>query len=316
MIHVSKTRRAFTLVELLVVIAIIGILIALLLPAVQAARESARRTQCTNNLKQLSLAMHNFEGTHKCLPFSRTGGRPQSISWAVCVLPYIEQEGLNDMFVSNLGFPMYEPISENALSNIRITVNNINRTQFQATGALSVPVPAFLCPSRRKTPAISANGGAANGNVQGILSDYAVCYGTTTNSNANDGPFWLNQVDKLGVGMRFNEMLDGTSNTFLMGEKHVTPATLQNHEAGILDTNDYCVYAGRNAFSVGRIGGPSTPLALRLTDAYINQFGSWHSGGVLFAFVDGNVRPIRPSITGTILGRLAARQDGQSVSDF
>jgi prepilin-type processing-associated H-X9-DG protein len=195
-----------------------------------------------------------------------------------------------------------------------MTVNNINRTQFQATGALSVPVPAFLCPTRRKTPAISANGGSANGNVQGILSDYAVCYGTTTNSAANDGPFWLNFAEKPGVGMRINEILDGTSNTFLMGEKHVTPATLLNHEQGIFDSNDYCVYASRNAFSVGRIGGPNTPMALRPTDAYTNQFGSWHSGTVNFVFVDGNVRAIRTSITGTLLGRLTARQDGGEVS--
>src|SRR5512145_1647175 len=111
-------QRGFTLVELLVVIAIIGVLVALLLPAVQAAREAARRSQCTNNLRQLGLALHNHHDTFNVLPFARTGGRPQSISWAPLIMPYIEQKNLLDAFTANLGFPMYTPASENAATNI------------------------------------------------------------------------------------------------------------------------------------------------------------------------------------------------------
>ena len=95
-----RARRGFTLVELLVVIAIIGILVALLLPAVQAAREAARRTQCTNNLKQLGLAVHNYENTNKELPpggLTPTGGS-YGHSWWVRILPYIEQGNVYDKF--------------------------------------------------------------------------------------------------------------------------------------------------------------------------------------------------------------------------
>src|SRR5689334_15791940 len=98
---VSRSRRGFTLVELLVVIAIIGVLVALLLPAVQAAREAARRAQCSNNLKQLSLALHNYENTHNTLP--PAGIDSNQMSWVVLLLPYFEQQNLYSQFNFNKG---------------------------------------------------------------------------------------------------------------------------------------------------------------------------------------------------------------------
>src|SRR5438876_11715044 len=147
----GRPRLGFTLIELLVVIAIIAVLIALLLPAVQKVREAANRIKCANNLKQLGLAMHSHYDTHKCLPFARTGGRPQSISWAPLILPYIEQKNLLDLFTAPIvngstTFPMYTPASEAPGTNINITINNINRTQFQATGAMNIAVKIFVCP--------------------------------------------------------------------------------------------------------------------------------------------------------------------------
>ncbi len=316
----AALRSAFTLVELLVVIAIIGVLVALLLPAVQAAREAARRSQCTNNLRQLGLALHNHHDTFNVLPFARTGGRPQSISWVPLIMPYIEQNNLLNLFTGSIGFPMYTPASENAATNINITINNINRTQFQATGALKIPVKLFVCPTRRKVGFVAANGGSTYGNVTGVCSDYAVNYGSTTNSNNNDGPFWLNQGDKYGVGQRFAEITDGLSTTILMGEKHVRIFTMKNNQAAIWNTmdgpNDYCVYAGKPAFSVGRIGGPIAPLALTNDDAYRNQFGSWHPGVVPVLLGDGSTPLLRVSMSTVVLGNLCSKLDGNATGDF
>ena len=319
----SRLRRAFTLVELLVVIAIIGVLVALLLPAVQAAREAARRSQCTNHLRQLGLSMHNFNDTHNVLPFARTGGRPQSISWAPLIMPYIEQKNLLDRFTSPLSngsggtFPMYTPSSENAATNINISINNINRTQFQDTGAMNIPVKIFVCPTRRKPTFLSANGGTPNGNVSGVCSDYAANVGSTTSADDNDGPFWLNQSpgDKYGVGQRMAEITDGLSNTVLMGEKHVRIEAMKQQPA-TLDTSDFCVYASRNAFSVSRVGGPTAPLALSQNDAYRNQFGSWHPGVVPVLLADGSTQLLRPSMATSVLAFLCSKRDGNGIGEF
>src|SRR4249920_2104502 len=100
MSRIMRFRRAFTLIELLVVIAIIAVLVALLLPAVQQAREAARRSQCSNNLKQMGLAIHNFENARQALPSSRLG--PQHATWFVQILPYVEQTDLyNEWNLSN-----------------------------------------------------------------------------------------------------------------------------------------------------------------------------------------------------------------------
>ena len=311
-------RRGFTLVELLVVIAIIGILVGLLLPAVQAAREAARRMQCQNHIRQVGLAIHNHESTFRLMPFARTGGRPQSISWAPLILPYIEQTNLLNLFTAPIAngatfFPMYRPASENALSNINIEINNINRTQFQATGAMNLPVAIFNCPSRRSAPNLSASGGTTYGNVSGICSDYAANFGTTTNATLNDGPFWLNFATGYGVGRKFAEVSDGLSNTILFGEKHVTRATINNRT--VFDANDFCVFSGQPAFSVGRIGGPTAPLAISPDETYRNQFGSWHTGVVNFVRGDGSVSSLSTSISTQVLGYLCASGDGQTISE-
>jgi prepilin-type N-terminal cleavage/methylation domain-containing protein len=314
----TSRRSGFTLIELLVVIAIIAILIGLLLPAVQKIREAAARMSCGNNLKQLGLAMHNFHDGHQSLPFGRTGGRPQSISWAVLILPYIEQDNLLRLFQTPISngaggtYSLYTPASEGATGPLSgIAVNNINRTQFQATGALSYPVPIFACPTRRSPSFVSAKDTTSNsvyGAEQGICSDYGVCFGDNASATANDGAFWLNQV--YGAGLKFGDITDGLSNTLMMGEKHVMRGDLGNIP------NDFCIYASKPAATAGRLAGPNFPLALSPTDAYNTQFGSWHSAVVQFVFCDGSVHALSTSISTTTLGFLANRFDGQVVGNY
>ena len=160
----SVAKRAFTLVELLVVIAIIGVLVALLLPAVQAAREAARRSQCANNLKQLGVALHNFESTRKYLPPGAiTGSTPTEAhqvfsvpvhmthGWTIFLLPYLEQQGVYDQYQLDQDWRTAE-----------------NRDARESL------IPTLLCPSTPRTDrAVTFNAGTF-GPITAAISDYAV----------------------------------------------------------------------------------------------------------------------------------------------
>lgn len=145
-------RSAFTLIELLVVIAVIGVLVALLLPAVQHAREAARRSQCTNNLKQIALAIHNFEDSRQTLPSSRLG--PQHATWLVQILPFLEQANLYNSW-------------------------NVTKSYYlQQSSARTSPVPVFSCPTRRTAILstqfeVSSTGIPDSLEYPGVCGDYA-----------------------------------------------------------------------------------------------------------------------------------------------
>lgn len=245
--------QGFTLVELLVVIAIIGILVALLLPAVQAARESARRIQCTNNLKQLTLAMVNHESAHGTFPSSgwagqftgdpdRGNGKQQPGGWLFNILPYMEQQALHDMGSGLTGTARF--------------------TQLQARDA--TPLPAITCPSRRASvPVPRISGPAYSGDGTGLIksydtqeavpNDYAINVGDMSDTDPYDtnrkrgtglddrclgvSPSSYNTaswssnfppkastysgVSFCGTAVKLRQITDGLSNTIALGEKFV-----------------------------------------------------------------------------------------------
>ncbi|CAN5874076.1 DUF1559 domain-containing protein [soil metagenome] len=216
----TRPRRAFTLIELLVVIAIIGVLIALLLPAVQAAREAARRTQCTNNMKQLGLAMANYESTHSSLPpgrIWRQGSFPgcgtqifggcQNTPWFVLMLPQFEQQALYDAYNFHLGAegPRNNPLGFFANSTVAAT-----------------KLSSFQCPSDGEekfqiTPAYA--GGALSGPIFS-KGNYAVSWGNTQWAQTSPPGSTIEYLPSAfgHQRVRLSDIRDGLSNTVFMSE--------------------------------------------------------------------------------------------------
>jgi prepilin-type N-terminal cleavage/methylation domain-containing protein/prepilin-type processing-associated H-X9-DG protein len=310
-----RNRRGFTLIELLVVIAIIGILIALLLPAVQKVREAANRTSCTNNLKQIGLAIHNYHDAYNQLPPARVG-RDAYATWPILVAPFLEAQNLANLWDTSKIF------------------------QEQSDLARITTVKVFFCPSRR-APMTSppdqngASGADGNGHLEGACGDYACCAGDgNDNRNTQDAngamisPLVLNPAEGdgnpypkpiLSVRSRtdFGKITDGLSNTFLVGEKHV-----REGELGWAADGDDAYYSGFDYRSAQRGAGRykdgngnwvDKPL-MKMTDAASTiRFGSWHPGICNFVFCDGSVHAVPDSIDIDILRRLAVRNDGEVI---
>ncbi|NLF09319.1 MAG: DUF1559 domain-containing protein [Pirellulaceae bacterium] len=339
---------AFTLVELLVVITIIGILIALLLPAVQAAREAARRVQCSNNIKQLGLGYLNHEEVHRFFPTAGWGqdwiGNPdwgfdgrQSGGWLYNILPYIEQEQLHD-----LGRGLTGNDRANAASQM-----------------ITTPLSVANCPTRRKANLFPAGTAwihyrqpkchiAQDGSVLRAAnteyvarSDYAVNAGTQiwsgtpcqaflgvgwgpTFGAAKDYETWFNMCvrgmrdfDGLvipGDVMRMSDIVDGTSYTYLIGEKYLNPDRYLTGDA--LDDNE-TMYTGDNADGSRWGGYYFVPCQDQSGyDAGLNgagAFGSAHPNSFNMAFCDGSVRSINYTIDLETHFRLASKHDGKPI---
>ena len=323
MLSSYRKWRAFTLVELLVVIAIIGILIALLLPAVQAAREAARRSQCTNNVKQLVLAIHNYHDIFKTFPgcFAATGGySPNNTghSWLQAVLPFIEQQPLYDQIVFGL------PVGSGNPGDATYTVN---------TGVSRTVVAAYLCPSDSNQGGIM--GGRANVNDTRAITNYKACSGSNwgwgdavCRHRYIKGGHWPNTYHGLdranGVIMRnassikegwirMAEIEDGTTSTFAVGE--AVPKWC-NHTwwYWFNGSTANCGVPLNYVSNYIRDPANNSSLELRLTDWGNNySFMSRHPGGGNFGICDGSVTFVSDTIDITLYRMLANRGDGVPV---
>lgn len=303
----NHSLSGFTLVELLVVIAIIGVLVALLLPAVQQAREAARRMQCGNNLKQLGLGAHNFSDTYNHLPPAFIGDNSQEnvnswATWGAIVLPYLE--GGNQF----------------ALWDIH------HLAVHQPAEAYQTQVSTYICPSR-PIPVLSINDFASPG---GSLSDYAASFGTGANFVNSDGAIipalptsivtgsdGLPYLEKWTQQIRFADIKDGTSNTTMFGEKVIRPNSLRGRNedrsvfSGIRNTHRRMMGIQAN----GNIRPLLPPDNQNLPHA--NQsFGSDHPGVCQFVFVDGSVRSVPLTVDINVLTALVTRAGNEIVGDF
>jgi prepilin-type N-terminal cleavage/methylation domain-containing protein/prepilin-type processing-associated H-X9-DG protein len=343
-------RHAFTLVELLVVIAIIGILIALLLPAVQAAREAARRAKCTNNLKQIALAAHNYHDVYKTFPGGHydlwlgtaqpgTEGKDAVRTWSYAILPYIEMKAM-------------QGVLETYYAPNQIVADVALRAQLQ------MAQESFRCPSddapptnsRQRVPDGSGSNSDCNSNCHPIATSNYVGVNDSNQLNRSindpisDGV--MGYMGRFGSGnkgphlpTKIADIRDGTSNTLMFGERCWE---LNAPGGGTVDCQAaVCYLANGNSeensnqglvysLGCGRYGINNRASGQRPE----RSFASNHPGGAQFAFADGSVqfisetihhipdtgtdawKPNNPRETDSVFERLCSRNDGQPVGSY
>jgi prepilin-type N-terminal cleavage/methylation domain-containing protein/prepilin-type processing-associated H-X9-DG protein len=296
-------QEGFTLVELLVVIAIIGVLVALLLPAVQAAREAARRSQCQNNLKQISLASVIYHDSYKILPYSpsadnRNQANAQRRSWVIAILPFIEETAIYDR--------MDMDIQGNQGINLELIRENLS---------------GVLCPSDDEAmiPAVtelSLAGWTGTGDQEVALISYAANSGdhrNRTGVGAATPPYmyWANDaydanstrgvISRFAWSASYREIADGTSHTFLYGE--IVPSWCYWHAWGLQSWSTTAHQL--NAYND----------LVRDSDGWMPDecitFRSLHSGGAYFSYCDGSVQFVSDGISGIAYRAAASRQGGE-----
>ncbi|GAA4429826.1 DUF1559 domain-containing protein [Bremerella cremea] len=315
----SVRRRGFTLVELLVVIAIIGVLIALLLPAVQQAREAARRMSCTNNLKNLGLGLHNYHDTFGSFPsgyisnrttppassgtcWSNSGDNNAFAPWTVMLLPFLEQSALHDQFNFSQKFTM------NPVDGAGSTANQ---------AAWQIPLSIYQCPS---DPRVSEQ--------PNLLCYMGVMGGGVFNSSSNTYDFQcrassdpLRGNDTNGMlyfhsAVQFRDAIDGTTNVVMVGESRY-----QTHNRA-----DGKNFGWASSANVNNLWGFPATLASAiapinsLTDATHSTqarcFGSYHPGGCEMMMSDASVQFFVETMDTQMYSQLAIRNDGLPISGF
>lgn len=297
----AKNRPAFTLIELLVVIGILGVLIALLLPAVQKARESANRAKCQNNLRQIGIALHSYHGDHNAFPpgyrwQSRVPDVPNRTdpgwSWAAFLLPYVEHDNLQHQinFNSSVGDPSNE--------SVRATV-------------LSV----FVCPTDQQTGLfqIQTTTGLS---FDSATNSYAACFGGLVEigdtPGCGDGVFYRNSR------VRIADITDGSSNTLAVGERAALFA--QAPWAGAVSAGTVRITPGAPTTSTSVEAAPVQVLAhcgshaLNDNQSDPDDFFTPHVGVAFFLFADGSVRPVSVNTDMAIIRALATRHGGEVVN--
>lgn len=305
----TSKRKGFTLVELLVVIAIIGVLIGMLMPAVQMVREAARRTNCTSNMKNLGLAIHMYHDVHKEIPPARP--RDEFLTWPVLLLPHLEQQNLYDRLDIRLPYAL------------------------QDSDAVKHSVAVMFCPSRRGPTSLSRY--ETQGSHIGSLGDFAGNAGTPRFfpdddwagfEVETDGVFSSGLASKNPIGGngqlvnfpkgRYNFASvngDGLTNTIFLGEKAVS-IRFEGEPGG---WGDGSIYNGEEPGVAMRLGGFGMGIATSKNietpgPGTIPIFGSYHPSSTNFTMGDASVQTLRNTLDEDVLRKLCSRNDGEVVS--
>ncbi|MFO0867802.1 MAG: DUF1559 domain-containing protein [Pirellulales bacterium] len=313
----ASRKSGFTLVELLVVIAIIGLLVALLLPAVQAARESARRTECVNNMRQLGLGLQMFHDVYQVFPASgwtTTGpGNPAGkyVGWRPLVLPFLEQQNVKELYDFQ-----------------------VNWWEGTNPTVAAIPLRVFRCPTAVRGPDVTsaiakAPRPAVTFSVPVAPTDYEAIMGVQPSSINPHLPAPIyTSTNRFSVmyrnsATRMGDVLDGTSNTVMVVECSSRPLVLRNRrmQPGLTNDQGICWADSEGPFSLDGaanngvlegcgVGGGCTASMNRRND---NEPYSLHPGGGNFLFADGHVQFLKETLSLPVLSAVVTAQTGEVV---
>ena len=333
-----RPLHGFTLIELLVVIAIIGVLVGLLLPAVQTAREAARRISCSNNLKQLGLGLHNFHDIHRHFPpggapGEYTQGSDWGMSWMYFILPNIEQGNVFDELDPTLEDPGYRTLHNNTvISGLDIDVYSC---------------PSSTLPDSSQHPRssnVSPSGGVGASipadytGISGASNDLSTAVSVTHHNSDTYGHSSNGGVLYAGSSVKIRDITDGTTNTVVVGEvsgpyvngttryDDLRPSYTNSWMMGTkypmgdawdeADNRGFNWVTIRYTLNASDLGTPGTSIGICNNSCPNNPLVSAHTGGNQMLFGDGSVRFLSDSLSTAVLTNLAMKADGNVLGEF